>query len=54
MIEVGDISIKGIVAKNHNIARYNFAQLQNTSLNTVIKLAKTTANGIYDVIKYKS
>lgn len=53
MIEVGDISIKGIVARDYNIPRYNFKELQNTSLNIVINLANITADGIYNVIKYK-
>lgn len=52
-IEVGDISIKGIVAKDYKIPKYNFNELQNTSLNIVMKLAKTTSDGIYNVIKYR-
>lgn len=53
MITVGDISIKGIVAQNYKIARYNFSTLQNTSLNLVMKLANITADGIYNVVKYR-
>lgn len=53
ILEVGDISIKAIVAKDYKIPRYNFQNLQNTSLNIVIKLADITSKGIYDVIKYK-
>lgn len=53
LIETGDISIKGIVAKDHKIPKYNFNELQTTSLNTVIKLANITSEGIYNVIKYK-
>lgn len=53
MIEVGDISIKGIVARDYKNSRYNFKELQNTSLNIVIKLANITSDGIYNVIKYK-
>lgn len=53
MIEVGDISIKAVVAKDYRNARYNFKELQNTSLNIVLKLANITSDGIYNVIKYK-
>lgn len=49
---VGDVSIKGIVAKNYKIPKYNFSSLQNTSLGGVIKLANITAEGIHNVIKY--
>lgn len=41
---VGEISIKGIVAKNYKIPKYNFSTLQNTSLWEVMKLADITAN----------
>lgn len=50
---VGDISIKGVVAKDYKFSKYNFAELQSTSLNLVMKLANTTADGIFHVIKYK-
>ena len=40
---VGDISIKGIVAKDYKIPRYNFSGLQNTRLGEVIKLADITS-----------
>lgn len=53
MLAVGDISIKGIVAQDYKIARYNFSTLQNTSLNLVMKLANVTADGIYNVVKYR-
>lgn len=53
IMAVGDISIKGIVAQDYKIARYNFSTLQNTSLNLVIKLANITAEGIYNVVKYR-
>lgn len=53
MIEIGDISIKGIVARDYNMPRYNFRELQTTSLNIVIKLADITSEGIYNVIKYR-
>lgn len=32
LISIGDISIKGIVAKNYKIPKYNFQALQNTRL----------------------
>lgn len=53
ILEAGEISIKGIVAKDYKMPRYNFNELQKTSLNIVIKLADITSNGIYNVIKYK-
>ena len=52
-LEVGDISIKGVVARDYKLSRHNFSGLQNTSLNIVMKLANITADGIYDVIKYR-
>ena len=52
-IDIGNISIKGVVAKNHRMSKQNFYELQNTSLNLVMKLADITSNGIYEVIKYK-
>ena len=52
-IEIGEISIKGIVAKDYKIPKYNFNELQTTSLNLVMKLATITSDGIYNVIKYK-
>lgn len=51
-IEVGDISIKAVVGKNYKLSKYNFSSLQNISLNAVIKLADTVAEGIFEVIKY--
>lgn len=50
---VGDISIRGIVGKNYNQPQYNFKVLQNISLGDVMKLADITANGIYNVVKYR-
>lgn len=50
---VGNISIRGVVAKDYKFPKYNFSQLQNTSLGLVMKLANTTADGIYQVIKYR-
>lgn len=53
VIQIGDISIKGIVAKDCKIPKYNFNELQTTSLNIVMKLANITSDGIYNVIKYR-
>lgn len=52
-IQAGDISIKGIVARDYKISRYNFNALQNTSLSVVIKLANIVSDGICNVIKYR-
>lgn len=41
--EIGDISIKGIVAKDLKMPKYNFSTLQNTRLGDVIKLADVTS-----------
>lgn len=43
VIETGEISIKGIVAKDCKMPKYNFNELQTTSLNIVMKLADITA-----------
>lgn len=53
IVEVGNISIKGIVATDYKNPRYNFNELQNASLNRVLNLANITSDGIYNVIKYK-
>ena len=50
-IEIGDISIKSVVAKDYKIPRYNFKALQNISLNGVMTLANIVAEGIFEVIK---
>ena len=52
MIEVGDISIKGVVTKNTQDPRNNLECLQNTPLNRVMQMADFTSSGIYDVIRY--
>ncbi len=49
-IYVGDMSIKGVVAKDFNNPKYNFKILQNTPLNFVMNMADLVANGIYNVI----
>lgn len=53
IMQIGDISIKGVVAKDCKIPKYNFNELQTTSLNIVLKLANITSDGIYNVIKYR-
>lgn len=50
-ISVGDMNIKGVVARNCNRSDQNFCQLQNTSLQMVMHLADTVAKGIYDTIQ---
>jgi len=50
-IEIGDISIKSVVAKDYKIPRYNFKALQSISLNGVMSLSNIVAEGICEVIK---
>ena len=50
-IEIGDISIKTVVAKDYKIPRYNFKALQNISLNGVMTLSNIVSEGIIEVIK---
>ena len=52
-IEVGNISVKGVVAQDCKVPKYNFSVLQNTPLGKVLNLAQMTANGIFESIKYK-
>lgn len=52
VVEIGEISIKGIVAVDSKLPKYNYHILQNTSLNIVVNLAEITADGIYQVMKY--
>lgn len=47
---IGDISIKGIVARNYKNSRCNFRILQNTSLNFIMNMANLVSKGIYNVI----
>ena len=49
-IYVGDISIKGIVSKDLMERSNNFKLLQNVPLNTIMNMADTVVQGIYDVI----
>ena len=50
-IQIGDISIKSVVAKDYKMPKYNFNALQNISLSVVMTLANIVAEGIYEVIK---
>ena len=52
-MQVGDISIKGVVAKDYKIPSSNLKILQNTPLHMVVEMAETVANGIYHVIQYQ-
>lgn len=47
---IGNLSIKAIVAKDHQIPQINFTILQNIPLGFVMSMAEDTANGIYKVI----
>jgi len=49
---IGDISIKGVVAKNLKVANSNLRVLKATPLSLVMDLADVTAKGIYEVVKY--
>ena len=49
-IYVGDISIKGIVSKDLCNRKSNFILLQNVPLNTIMNMADSVVQGIYDVI----
>lgn len=49
-IEIGDISIKSVVAKDYKIAKCNFNALQNISLNCVMTLANIVSEGIFEII----
>lgn len=47
---IGDISIKGIVAKDLRNAKYNFKELQNVPLNIIMNMSDCVSTGIYNVI----
>lgn len=51
-IAIGDMSIKAVVGKDLKVPKYNFAILQNVSLNLVMHLADTVADSIFEVIEY--
>lgn len=50
-IEVGDISIKSVVAKDYKLPNYNFKALQNISLGMVMNLSEIVSEGIYEIVK---
>ena len=47
---IGDISIKGIVAKDFKNSKHNFNALQNMPLSIIIDMAECVSTGIYNVI----
>ena len=47
---IGDISIKGIVAKDFKNPKHNFNTLQNMPLSVIIDMAEYVSTGIYNVI----
>ena len=49
-IYVGDMSIKGIVAKDLKKPQYNFKVLQNTPLSLIMSMADCVSQGIYNII----
>ena len=48
---IGDMSIKGVVAKKSNNPRCNLNLLQNTRLSLVLNMADIVSSGIYNVIE---
>ena len=48
---IGDMSIKGVVAKRLTNPRCNFNLLQNTRLSLVMNMANIVSEGIYNVIE---
>ncbi len=48
---IGDMSIKGVVARDLKNPRQNLTILQNIHLGFVMKMADTVANGIFDSIE---
>lgn len=51
-IEIGDISIKAVVAKDFKLPIHNFQILQNISLQFVMNMAEIVADSIFEVMKY--
>ena len=49
---IGDMSIKGIVARNTNNAKCNFAMLQNTHLCLIINMVEIVASGICNTFTF--
>ncbi len=50
---IGDMSIKGIVAKNLGTPMKNLANLKATSLGLVLPMADVVSKGIYNCIDYE-
>lgn len=50
-LKIGDMSIKGVVARNLGNAKHNFELLQNTNLGFVLDMAETVSDGIYASIE---
>lgn len=48
---IGDMSIKGVIARDLHNSRQNFRLLQNIRLNSVMQMADIVANGIYQSIE---
>ena len=48
LIEIGNMSIKGIVAKNTYNTKCNFNILQNTHLSLIMNMADIVTSGIYN------
>ena len=51
-IEIGDISIKGVVGENYKISKDNFKVLKEVDANKVTELADNTVNAILDIFYY--
>lgn len=50
-IELGDLSIRAIVGKDSKMPKYNFYNLQNISLNTIMKMSDIVSNSIIEAFK---
>lgn len=50
---IGDMSIKGVVAKNLGNPRHNLRLLQNVHLGFIMQMADVVANGIYNSIEFE-
>ena len=48
---IGNMNIKGVVARNLRNPRQNFKLLQNVRLGEVMKMADLVANGIYNSVE---
>ena len=51
-IYVGNMNIRGVVAKNMGIPKYNFRMLQSVHLNNIIQMSNATVKGIISSIDY--